>query len=196
MITVVGMGPGHRKYLTQDAIDAIQQADVAIAFGRIVETAETLTSPVIRVARVNEVLEHMSSGKHIALLASGDPGFYGILEYLKKQNVVIERVIPGLSSFQYLMATLQKSWQHAHFISLHGREGGLEQVARHELSIILTDRQHTPYAISQQLHHMGIVGKLYVGYNLSYKNERIVEASIGDAIEECTDISIVVVEPI
>jgi cobalt-precorrin-7 (C5)-methyltransferase len=190
------MGPGHIKYLTQDAIDSIRRAELVLAFGRIAETAEALGFPVVRIKSVSEVLEHVPSDKRIALLASGDPGFYGILEYLKKQNVAIERVVPGLSSFQYLMAMLQKSWQHAGFISLHGRDNGLEQVKRHGISVMLTDRQHTPRAISKQLRHMGIAGKLYVGYNLSYENECIVEASIGDAIEECTDISIVVVEPI
>ncbi len=194
MFTVVGMGPGHIKYLTQDAIETIQQADQVIAFGRIAETAEAIMSPVIRVKRVSEVLEYMSSENHIAVLASGDPGFYGILEYLKKQGIIIDRVVPGLSSFQYLMARLQKSWYHAHFISLHGREEELEQVAQHELSVILTDRQHTPCVISQRLAAIGLTGKMYIGYNLSYENERILETHIGDSLEECTDISVVVVE--
>ena len=111
MITVVGMGPGHIKYLTQEAITVIREADQVIAFGRIAETAEVITSQVIRVKSVSEVLDHLRSERHIALLASGDPGFYGILEYLKKQRITIDRVVPGLSSFQYFMAKLQKSWQ-------------------------------------------------------------------------------------
>ena len=48
MLTVVGMGPGHIKYLTQEAIEAIQEADLVLAFGRIAQTAEAITSPVIR----------------------------------------------------------------------------------------------------------------------------------------------------
>ncbi len=194
MLTVVGMGPGHISYLTQEAIHAIQQADLVLAFERIAQTAEAITSPVIRLTSVSEALEYAPSDKNVALLASGDPCFYGILEYLHTQGIVIERVVPGLSSFQYLMAKLQKSWQHAHFISLHGRGSDLEQVAQHTLTIVLTDRQHTPRFISQQLGKMGLTGKMYVGYDLSYKNERILEAHIGDDFEENNPLSIVVIE--
>lgn len=194
MLTIVGAGPGHIKYLTQDAIDAIQQADLVLAFGRIAETAELFVSLVIRIKSVSEVLEYVPSDKKVALLASGDPCFYGILEYLKKQEIAIERIVPGLSSFQYLMAKLQKSWQQAHFVSLHGREDEFAQVAAHTLSVILTDRQHTPHVISRRLQQMGISGTLYIGYNLSYENERIVETQIGDPVEKCADISVVVIE--
>ncbi len=194
MLILVGMGPGHSKYLTQDAIEAIQWADLVIAFGRIAETAESIVSSVIRVKSIKEVLEYVPSSGNVALLASGDPGFYGILDYLKKQKIVIDRVVPGLSSFQYLMARLQKSWQHAHFVSLHGREDGLEQIVNHPLSILLTDRQHAPHIISRRLREMDLAGTLYIGYNLSYENERILEVRIGDPLEECEDISVMVVE--
>ena len=194
MLTVVGMGPGHIKYLTQEAIEAIQEADLVLAFGRIAQTAEAITSPVIRLKSVSDALEYASSEKDVALLASGDPCFYGILEYLNTHGIAIARVIPGLSSFQYLMAKLRKSWQHAHFISLHGRDNELEQVAQHQLTIMLTDRQHTPRSISQQLGKMGLTGKMYVGYNLSYKNEHILEASIGEDFEENYTLSVVVIE--
>lgn len=194
MLTLVGAGPGHIKYLTQDAIDAMRQADLVVAFGRIAETATAVVSKVVRIDSVREALAYARSDKHVALLASGDPGFYGILEYLKTQRVAIARVVPGISSVQYLMAKLQKSWHAAHVISLHGRDDGLAQVIAHPLCVLLTDRQHTPRRISQQLHAMGVAGTLYLGYNLSYDNERVLETSIGEPIEECADISVVVVE--
>jgi cobalt-precorrin-7 (C5)-methyltransferase len=107
---------------------------------------------------------------------------------------MIDKVIPGLSSFQYLMAKLQKCWHHAHFVSLHGRNEGIEQIQEYPLTILLTDRNNTPHSISKQLGQLGVKGKLYVGYNLSYENEGILVKNIGDDIEECGSISIVVVE--
>lgn len=194
MIYVIGMGPGHLKYLTTEAIEAIQAADTVLAFGRIAETAEKIRTPVIRIKRVDELLPFLDGGKRIAVLASGDPGFYGIIEYLKRHDIVIEAVLPGLSSMQYMMARLQKSWQHARFFSLHGRDEELEAIKDSPLSVILTDSRNTPQHISQQLKGLGIRGRLYVGYKLSYEDERILEREIGDEIEDCEDISLVVVE--
>jgi cobalt-precorrin-7 (C5)-methyltransferase len=194
MIYVVGAGPGNRKYLTTEALDIIQQADVVIAFGRIAETVEPLTSHIVRVKRVDEVVQHVRPEQHIAILASGDPGFYGILEYLKKQHIIVDRVVPGISSFQYMMASLKKSWQGARFFSLHGREEDLTPIQDYPLTVILTDKQNTPDSISKRLQRLGFGGRLYVGYNLSYDDEYILEAEIGDDIEARDTLSVVVVE--
>jgi cobalt-precorrin-7 (C5)-methyltransferase len=188
------MGPGNIKYLTAEAVEAIQQADQAIAFGRIAETAEQIKTPVIRIKKIDEILTRIEPDKNIAILASGDPCFYGILEYLKKNGVTIDAVIPGLSSFQYLMAKLKKSWHPAKLVSLHGRDEEFEQIVKHPLSVILTDNIHTPHTISKRLQKQGIKGKMYIGYNLSYEDEKIVLKNIGDDIAEYGSISVVVIE--
>ena len=194
MICIVGMGPGHIKYLTQEAIEAIQRAEKVIAFGRIAETAEQIRSPIIRVTRVDEMLSQLEPNKHIAILASGDPGFYGILEYLKKQGVSVDTVIPGISSFQCLMAKLKKSWHAARFVSLHGREADIEQIVRHPLSILLTDQHNTPHVISKRLQKLGVQGTMYIGHNLSYEDEQITVKQIGDDIAGESVLATVVVE--
>ena len=194
MICVIGMGPGHIKYLTTEAIEAIQSADTVLAFGRIAETAEKIRTPVIRIKRVEELLPFLDREERIAVLASGDPCFYGIVDYLKRHDIVIDAVAPGLSSMQYMMARLQKNWQQARFFSLHGRDEKLEAIKDSPLSVILTDNRNTPQRISQQLKSLGIRGRLYVGYKLSYEDERIFEREIGEEIEGCDALSLVVVE--
>jgi cobalt-precorrin-7 (C5)-methyltransferase len=195
MITVVGMGPGHPRYLTSAAIDAIRQAGQVIAFGRIAAAAETITPPVQRVNRVDEVLAILSQTEDdTAILASGDPCFYGILEYLKKQGITVDTVIPGLSSFQYLMAKLGKSWHTAAFVSLHGREADLTPILGQPLTVILTDRRSPPSLISQRLHALGVAGTLYVGYNLSYDEELILTQRVGDDFADNAGVAVVVVE--
>ena len=128
------------------------------------------------------------------ILASGDPCFYGIIEYLKKHNIYIENIMPGISSFQYMMGKLGISWQGANLISLHGRDKGLESVREHKLSIILTDSKNTPSYISNEIYNLGIRGKIYVGFNLSYEEEVIVKAYIGDKIDNISSLAVVVVE--
>ncbi|MCP4402635.1 MAG: precorrin-6y C5,15-methyltransferase (decarboxylating) subunit CbiE [bacterium] len=194
MICVIGMGPGHISYLTTEAIGGIRAADIVLAFGRIAETAEKIRKPIIRIRRVDELLSFLDAGGQIAVLASGDPCFYGIVEYLKRNGIVIDAIIPGLSSMQYMMARLQKSWQHARFFSLHGRHEALEAIEDSPLSVILTDSQNTPQFISQQLQELGVRGRLYIGYNLSYEDECIVALEIGETIEARDGMSLVVVE--
>ena len=194
MISVIGMGPGHVKYVTDAAVIAIQSASQVIAFGRIAETAEQIVTPVIRVARVDEVLALLTNHGHTAILASGDPGFYGILDYLQNKGIVVDEVIPGISSIQYFMAKLKKSWHAATFVSLHGRDGSLEAVKHAPRSLILTDKTNTPHTISKRLQADGMTGTLYIGYDLSYNTERIICRAIGDDVEESGTISLVLVE--
>lgn len=194
MIKVVGMGPGNINNLTMEAINAIKSADRVIAFGRICSTAKILVKDVIEVNRVDDIIENLDKNVNTAILASGDPCFFGIIDYLRKKDIVIGEVIPDISSFQYMMSKLKKSWQGALLISLHGREEKLEKVINSKLSVILTDKKNNPNFISKKLKELGVIGKIYTGYNLSYEEEVIVINDIGDKIEIAGNISVVVIE--
>jgi len=194
MIKVVGMGPGNMNHLTMEAICAIKSVDKVIAFGRIANTAKILVNGVIEVNRVDEIIENLDKRGNTAILASGDPCFFGIIDYLKKKNIEVGEVIPGISSFQYMMTKLKKSWQDALLISLHGRDEKLEGVIKCKLSVILTDSKNTPNFISKKLNELGVIGKMYTGYNLSYDEEVILVNDIGDEIELAGNISVVVIE--
>ncbi|MBZ9687083.1 precorrin-6y C5,15-methyltransferase (decarboxylating) subunit CbiE [Clostridium estertheticum] len=194
MIKVVGMGPGNINYLTMEAINAIKSADRVIAFGRICSTAKVIVNSVIEVNRVDEIIENLDNKVNTAILASGDPCFFGIIDYLRKKGIVIGEVIPGISSFQYMMAKLKKSWQDALLISLHGRDEKLEGVVKSRLSVILTDKTNNPNFISKKLCELGVIGKIHTGYNLSYDEEVILINNIGDEIEIAGNISVVVIE--
>ena len=194
MISVIGMGPGHLNYITAKAIEGIRTADTVLAFERIAETAEKIRIPIHRIKRVDDILPFLEAGGRIAVLASGDPCFYGIVEYLKRSKITIDTIVPGLSSMQYMMTRLQKSWQHARFFSLHGRNEELEAIENSPLSVILTDSRNTPQVISKRLKNLGVQGRLYIGYNLSYEDECILERNIGENIEARDTISLVVVE--
>ena len=102
--------------------------------------------------------------------------------------------MPGISSFQYMMAKLGLSWQEANLMSLHGRNENLESIREHELSIILTDSENTPSRISNEIYKLGIRGKIYAGFNLSYEDEIIIKVNIGDKIEDISSLAVVVVE--
>lgn len=195
MIMVGGAGPGNPKYLTMDVYERIKSCEIVIAFGRISETLKEIREDIIPVKFVAEVLEvaNENKNKDILILASGDPNFYGIVKFLKKNNLPIDAILPGLSSFQYFMAKLGLSWNDANLLSLHGREMSLETIKEYEKSVILTDKEHTPSYISEKLYEMGIKGTLIAGYNLSYDEEEVIKINIGEKIEKTSPLAIVVI---
>ncbi len=196
MLTIAGGGPGNPKYLTFQVKERIEQAEILIAFGRIGDSIKPIRSDIIRVSRVAEVLDIIKANrdKDILLLASGDPNFYGITNYLKRNQVEIKEILPGLSSFQYMMAKLGEAWEEANLLSLHGREESLDSVKDYPLTICLTDKKNTPSEISRGLEELGIEGEMYVGYNLSYKDENIVNIKIGEELEDFSPLAVVVIK--
>jgi cobalt-precorrin-7 (C5)-methyltransferase len=194
MVTVAGVGPGNPKYLTVEVKEAIQKSECVLAFGRVSNSLSSIRNDFVQVTRVDDIIKYTNIHKDLLLLASGDPNFYGVVEFLKKKGVVIKEILPGLSTFQYMMAKLEKSWQGAKFLSLHGRDESLDTVKENSLVIMLTDKENNPCKISKELWSLGIKGTMYVGFNLSYEDEKIIKINIGEEVENISILSVVVVE--
>lgn len=181
LIRVVGVGPGNPDYITPVARNVIAEAEVLVGGERLLQD---LAGPgqmqYIIKKNLPEMVEFINEHRgrfSVAVLASGDPSFYGIVEFLKKHYREDELVIyPGLSSIQIACARLCISWHDAALYSVHGRsmEGLMELVRSNKKVIILTDPRHTPAVIAGEMAASGIGGKhMYVCENLSYEDERI-----------------------
>lgn len=194
MLVVAGVGPGNPKYLTIDVKEKIENTEHILAFGRVANSLIDIRNDIIQINNIDEVFNYIDKKQETLLLASGDPNFFGIVDFLKRQGLSIKEILPGLSSFQYLMCKLQKSWQNAKFISLHGRDEGLEKIKTDKLSILLTDKTNTADKISKELYRLKIKGKIYVGFNLSYDDEKIIVKNIGEKIENISSLGVVVIE--
>ncbi len=194
MITVAGAGPGDPGLLTVEIKEQIESAGCVLAFERIAKSLKGARDDIIKIKSVDEVIPIINKQKDILILASGDPCLFGILEYLREKGIKVDKVLPGISSFQYMMARLMKSWDNAFFVSLHGRQGDIFEAFNHPLTVIFTDDKKQPTLISKRLYESGMEGKIYVGFNLSYIDEIIVEKNIGDEIEAVSPLAVVVVE--
>lgn len=181
-LTVAGAGPGNIELLTQEAICAIKDADIVAGFERIASDVKPIRNDVKTLNGISEILDLPIETKKVLVLASGDPCFFGITEFIKNKNIKIEKVITGISSMQYFMGKLQKQWQSLPFYSLHGRETDFTEMRSKESFFILTDKTNNPDTISARLKEEGFKGRLFVGYNLSYPDESIEEYTIGDKI--------------
>ena len=181
-LTVVGAGPGNIELLTQEAIRAIKDADIVAGFERIASDVRPIRNDVKTLKGISEILDLPIETKKVLVLASGDPCFFGITEFIKNKNIKIEKVITGISSMQYFMAKIQKQWQTLPFYSFHGRETYFTEMHSKDSFFILTDKTNNPDIISARLKEEGFKGRLFVGYNLSYPDESIEEYTIGDKI--------------
>ncbi|MGO1468691.1 MAG: precorrin-6y C5,15-methyltransferase (decarboxylating) subunit CbiE [Tissierella sp.] len=194
MLKIAGIGPGNPKYLTGEVLEEIKNSDYTLAFKRVKDSLRGIDPDIIEVKRVADLIEHLEKEKDLLLLATGDPNFYGIVDFIKRKGIGIEKVYPGLSSFQYLMGSLQKSWTGASFLSLHGRKDSLSGKDIDKLTVILTDKENTPSYICKRLDALNVKGKIHVGFNLSHDDEFIVTKNIGEKIEDISSLAVVVIE--
>lgn len=179
-VYVLGMGPGNKEYILPITTRIIEDCDVLIGGKRNLQYYEDLGKEILYIhsdlASIMDFVEENRDHKKIAFLLSGDTGFYSMLEYIKKHMDASDlEVIPGISSFQYLMAKIGEPWQNAYVGSLHGRTCNfIEIVQQYEKAVFLTDHKYSPQQIAKELlaHKIGNK-RMVVGENLSYDNERI-----------------------
>ncbi|NRZ40707.1 precorrin-6y C5,15-methyltransferase (decarboxylating) CbiE subunit [Clostridium beijerinckii] len=141
MIYIVGLGPGHRDYIMPKALEILKKSNIIIGFKRALDSLEFIDNKKIYINKLIDINEYICDEKNrsmiISIVASGDPTFYGITNYIKSKATLEFQVIPGISSFQYLTCKLNMSWNNAYLGSLHGRkEDFLTVVNNHDLSIL------------------------------------------------------------
>lgn len=194
MIYVVGIGPGDPKYLTNVAEDIIFKSDYVLSYKRVKETIEPMAK-IIEIESLKEITdfldEHMGEDVDISVLASGDPSFFGIGEYISKRYKV--KTIPGISCVSYMAGYENISLNEVTSISFHGRELNRDLISNDKL-MIYTDSKNNPDSISKWLYNEGYRGKIMVGFNLSYDDEAVDRYEIGDDIEIKSDLNLMYVE--
>lgn len=199
MVYIVGLGPGSKDYILPKAIDTLKKSNVIIGFKRLINDLDFINTNKIVISSLRETLEYIQQNGQdniISLVASGDPTFFGISEYIKKNypgNIV---VIPGISSFQYLTTKLNKSWNYAFTGSVHARnEDFIENVKVNKLSIWLTGNKNNSAFLCKLLNENNIECTVIIGEHLSYENERILQGKPIEFInEEVSDMAILIVE--
>jgi precorrin-3B C17-methyltransferase len=109
-LAIVGLGPGHREYMTPRALKVIAGADYVIGNALYLDPLEPLLSGknVIRssmgkeVERAQQAIE-LARSHAVAIVSGGDAGVYGmagiVLEVLEHSGAVIDvEVIPGVTA--------------------------------------------------------------------------------------------------
>ena len=194
MITIVGAGPGDFKKMTYEAVEAIKGADRVVAFSRLAEKLRPIREDIVAVKRLSEAEENMDPTLNVAVIVSGDPLFFGLAGTFRGRGIHVDKVIPGLSSMQCAAAALNLPWQKMRAFSFHGREPEVELLLKEPLSCVLLDKHFTASDLSKALAAKGARGVIHGASYLSYENEKILSASIGEEISIDEELALAVIE--
>ncbi|PHS58758.1 MAG: precorrin-3B C(17)-methyltransferase [Sulfurimonas sp.] len=85
-LTLVSTGAGGSRYLTNEAIDAINSADLIVAYTKyakdlpeLLGDKEVFTTPMTKeIERVSYAVEQAKKGRRVALLSNGDANVYAM----------------------------------------------------------------------------------------------------------------------
>ncbi len=160
-IQVIGLGVGAKAgpQLGDAARQALARADWIVGAPHQLEkiagcelNGQTTTYPSPFSALADWLTTHQQD--NIVLLASGDPLYFGLGDWLARtlgqQNLVFH---PNISSVQAAFHQLGLPWQEAETISLHGRPLASirARLQANRCYALLTDQHSGPAAIAQEL---------------------------------------------
>jgi len=182
MITVVGMDG---SALSPRAEAALTAATLVIGGRRHLTAVPVLTAPgraqTIVLGELAPALDALAAHDGDAVvLASGDPGFFGIVRALRERGLTIT-VLPAVSSVALAFARAGLAWDDAVVVSAHGRDArpAVNVCRAYPKVAVLTGPGCGPAEIGAAL--AGWDRRLVVAEHLGTEAERITECSPADA---------------
>lgn len=143
---------------------------------------------ILPIAPLVEAVQHIDrklEDGDVAVLASGDPLFFGIGRRLLADFAQDRiRIYPAASAMQHAFARFAIPWDDATFVSLHGRspENYVGLLLAHHKTAVLTDGSHRPETISADL--LDFLGDnadqftVHVAENLGMADERLTSGTL------------------
>ena len=203
-VTIVGCGPGSKKFITGYAMQQIINAEVLIGSRRLLSLfpdadADTYVLSNNYKLLITRIVSLSKKRKKVVVLVSGDPGFFSYSKLIvDKLGVDKCEVIPGISSIQMAFAKIGRTWNDACFMSLHGRSGKLASVVKkitdNEKVAVLTDNSNNVKLIAKKLLETGVKErKIFVCENLSLEEERIREFDVSSILKiRVSDLNVII----
>jgi precorrin-6Y C5,15-methyltransferase (decarboxylating) len=204
-VQVIGLGLGTQD-VTPRMAEAIQKAEVLAGGKRLLNWLPKHTGVRLELsgafnAWLDEVAD-LARDKKVAVLASGDPGFFGVakavVERLGSDNV---SVLPNVSAMQAACAKLNLPWGNAGHVSLHAEDGRAWQklwqaMAQSDLVSVYTRPGCGPAEIAAMLKQRGLnTWRMHVLENLGADNEQVSCYQPNEAADkEFSSLSLVLLE--
>ena len=196
-INIIGMGMSE-KTLTAEALELIIEADILIGAKRLINEFSHLNKPSFNAYLSNDILEiiEKTDAEKIAILVSGDVGFYSaaekLVDVLKDYN---PNLVSGISSVSYFFAKCSLPWKDANLISCHGLDTNIvSSVRRNRFTFALTGKNIPELQKELVKYGFGDL-KVWVGENLGSDEESIQESTISElAGKQFSSLTVLIME--
>lgn len=191
-IIVAGIGAGSEDFISPAALKAIRLAKYLVGGRRALNQFATANQTTCAVTRDLDAALNFIRDKlqldNVVVMVSGDPGYYSMLDLLRKHFPLSTlEVIPSISPMQLAFARLAMPWHDATLLSFHGRQPAREALTFTAGKILglLTDAKFNSATISALLMECGWAedSTVTICERLSYPDENITTMTLAEAAQ-------------
>ena len=216
MIYFIGAGPGDPELITVKGKRLIDEADIIIYAGSLVNTqvlsgakpeAEIYNSATMNLEEVLDVMKRgVAAGKKVVRVHTGDPSIYGAhreqMVELDKMGIPYE-IVPGVSSFLAAAASLKREYtlpgvsQTVILTRMEGRTAvpereQIEALAAHQATMVIFLSVGEIETLSTRLQAGGYPEDTpaAVVYKASWEDQKIVKGTLTDIAQKVKEAGI------
>lgn len=194
MITVVGLDGSPLSTLARERIDAASLVMGGRRHLREVAVPEGTATVALRDGPAEALRRVIEADGDAVVLASGDPGLFGVLRLLRERLPAQSlEVLPAVSSVALAFGRAGLSWDDAVVVSAHGRDlrPALAACRAHPKVAVLTAKGAGPTEIAAAL--AGTGRQLFVAERLGLPGERTTWTTPEDAHGPWDELNVVLV---
>jgi precorrin-6B C5,15-methyltransferase / cobalt-precorrin-6B C5,C15-methyltransferase len=202
-LAIIGIGEDGLSGLSSAARSLIDSAEILVGGDRhLAMLPDDLRSQLVWDSPIEETIQKIINyrGRSVAVLASGDPLWFGIGTTLLKRIPIEEiSIIPSLSTFSLICARLGWSLNQVETLSLCGRPASLlpAYIYPNAKLLILSSGKETPKIVAEMLCDRNFNhSKIHVLEHLNGTKERIIStiANQFQDFSEFADLNAIAVE--
>jgi precorrin-6Y C5,15-methyltransferase (decarboxylating) len=190
-IHIIGVGSDGLAGLTARARELLLSADVVFGSEGVLDLLPDLKAERRTLGSdLQEVIATLSGllgRKRVAIVAGGDPLFYGVARYLcDRMGKDRFEVLPHVSSMQLAFARVKETWEEAYLTNLqtHPLETVLDKIRTADTVGLFTSEAEGPPEVARQLLARGLdYFRAYVCENLGAPDERVTQGELADIQE-------------
>lgn len=198
IIYLIGTGIAGCEGLSAKALEAIGQAEILVGRQRHLDRFPDFPGETMLLGDLPPLLAFLqATDKRVAVLATGDPNFFGTGRFLLR-NLPKERLViyANVTSMQYAFARIKEPWDDAIFLAVKGRGMGpsIDKIVASEKACVLTDEVNTPAAIARELLNRGAEGyEAWICEDLGLPTEKFTRTDVKGLITlQHSDLSILI----
>src|SRR5262249_32609082 len=187
-IYIIGVGSDGLGGLTARARDILTAADLILGSDNALDLITGLKAERFRIGpdlqEVMRTLEDNAGRKRMAIVAGGDPLFYGVARYLC-DRLGKDRFegLPDRNRMQLAFCRIKESWEEAYLTNLatHPLVDILDRIRTAETVGLFTTETDDPPRVARELLAQGLdYFRAYVCENIGAPDERVTQGELAD----------------